>query len=257
MFFILSKLLAFLVRPIIWIAVLLLYGLWGKKNKWKKRSLVLGVIFFFIFTNHFLFNLCMNVWEVETQTTEQLQEVYDIGILLGGYSNFNIRPNHDRHNFSERANRFNNALELYHKGKIKKILLTGGSGSLVENEPSEAPSIQNFLILSGVPDSNIIVEGASRNTWENALLSKEILDRDYPDASCLLITSAWHMRRAQGCFNKARVPYTPFSTDHMSEKIRPVPESILFPDRLGLYRWELLVREIVGYIMYWLQGYIA
>ena len=256
MFFILSKVLVFLIKPINWIWFSLLYALFGKRPKWKKRSLIAAVVLFLIFTNHFLFNLSARWWEVETITADQVLESYDIGILLGGYSNFNIRPNHDRHNFSERANRFNNAIELYHQGKIKKLLLTGGSGSLLENEPSEAEAMRSYLIQTGVPDSNIIIEGASRNTRENATLSKAILDKDYPNASCLLITSAWHMRRAMGCFDKVELVYTPYSTDHLSEKIRPVPESILFPDRLGLYRWEVIIREIVGYIMYWLQGYI-
>ena len=256
MFFVLSKILVVLIKPINWVAFCLLYANFGRKPKWKKRSLIWGLILFWVFTNHFLFNLAARVWEVETITTEQIQESYDIGILLGGYSNFRIRPNHDRHNFSERANRFNNALELYHEKKIKRILLTGGSGSLLDDEPSEAISVREFLLQSGVPDSAIIIEPNSRNTWENAKFTKQILDEGYPEASCLLITSAWHMRRSKGCFNKAGVSYTPFSTDHISERIRFAPESILLPDRQGFYRWEIIVKEMVGCFMYWLRGYM-
>ena len=256
MFFILSKILVVFIKPINWVAFFLLYATFGKKEKWKKRSLYTALLLFWIFTNHFLFNLAARAWEVNTITMEQIEQTYDIGILLGGYSNFRIVPNHDRHNFSERANRFNNALELYYEGKIKKILLTGGSGSLLKDEPSEAVLIREFLVQSGIPDSVIIVEGASKNTWENAKFTAEILEKDYPNASCMLITSAWHMRRSQGCFDKAGVSYTPFSTDHLGERVRLSPESFLLPDRQGFYRWEIIVKEMVGCFMYWIKGYL-
>ena len=47
-------------------------------------------------------------------------------------------------------------------------------------------------------------------------LAKEILAKDYPDATCLLITSAWHMRRSKGCFDRVDLTYTPFSVDFLA-----------------------------------------
>lgn len=190
MFFILSKVLYFLIKPINWVAFPLLYFLWTKNTTRKRWALIITVSAFFFFTNHFIFNQVMRLWEVDTITADQIREPYDIGIILGGYSNFSIRPNHDRHNFNERGNRFYNALELYFEGKIQKLLLTGGTGAMLENQPSEASQMLLFLEKLGIPREDIILEPNSRNTRENALFTQQLIQDQYPNAKCLLITSA-------------------------------------------------------------------
>jgi uncharacterized SAM-binding protein YcdF (DUF218 family) len=210
----------------------------------------------FLFTNRFLTNQVLKLWEMDTVTADQLQQTYDIGILLGGFSNSQIRPSHDRFNVSIRANRFLNAYELYKTGKVKKLLLTGGSGDLLQQQPSEAMELKKFLLRLGVPEQDIIIEADSRNTYENAVFTKEILDREFPGASCLLITSAFHMRRSVGCFEKVGVNCVPFSVDFISEKDRWAPEHTLIPDRIGFYLWEILVKEWIGCATYWMKGYI-
>lgn len=256
MFFILSKVLYFLIQPMNWVLGLMLYALLAKKPVRKKRSLLLAVVLGIFFTNHFIFNEVVRCWEVETLTADEITQPYDIGILLGGYSNPHIRPTADRMNFSRTANRFLNAYELYRNGKIRKILLTGGSGSLLQNHPSEAVEAREFLLEAGVPDSNIIVEGASRNTYESAVFTQKILAEKHPGASCLLLTSAWHMRRSVGCFRKAGVQFTPFSVDHLTEVRRWEFENTLIPDRMGFAWWEAIIKEWVGCVMYRLQGYL-
>lgn len=256
MFFILSKTLFIFIQPINWVIGLMLFALFTKREKWKRRALSWAVIFAIFFTNRLIYNQFVKTWELKTITADQIEQPYDIGILLGGYSNSQIRPTHDRQNFSARANRFLNAYELYKTGKVRKLLLTGGSGDLLQNNPSEAEAVHDFLLRIGVPESDIIVEGKSRNTWENAVFTKEILDRDFPNAKCLLITSAWHIRRSIGCYEKAGVAFTPFSVDFVTERDRWAPENSLIPDRQGFYLWEMLIKEWVGCVMYKLQGYI-
>lgn len=256
MFFILSKVLYFLIKPIVWLALLLLYALFGKKPKWKKRSLKVGVLLFFLFSNHFLFNQVALLWEVKSLRATTTMPTYDIGILLGGYSNLNLSPSHDRHNFSDRGNRLTQTLELYYKGKIKKILLTGGSGRLLGYEASEAILVGAYLNDMGIPEEDIILEPDSRNTFENALNTSKIIRNQYNSSSCLLITSAWHMRRAEGCFNKTGLAVTPYCADYLGEIRHFAPESILLPDRKGFYHWEILIKEWLGYFFYWVKGYV-
>lgn len=256
MFFILSKILVFLIRPITWITGLLLYSYFGRNKKWKKRCLGYSILILFVFSNSFLLNQAIKIWEVETIRASDIQTPYDIGILLGGYSNTKIIPSHDRHNFSERANRFNNTLELYRSGKIKKILLTGGSGSILQKQAKEASEMQSFLRNLGIPNEDIIVEAESRNTRENAMYTKAIIQEKFSQAKCLLITSAWHMRRSKGCFDKVDLLVTPYSVDHLSEVNNYSPEALFLPNSLALRRWDWLLKEWVGYVVYWLKGYI-
>jgi len=238
MFFILSKVLFFIIQPVNWIVFPLLYALLGKNKLLKRRCLILGVCAAIFFTNHFVFNSFVKIWEVDTIKTDEIVKTYDIGILLGGYSNFFVRPDDDRHNYNERGGRFFQTYELYKKGKFKKFLLTGGSGFMFGTEKSEA-----------------ILARDSKNTFENALFTKEILDKSYPNAKCLLITSAWHMRRSKGCFDKVGIQYTPFSVDFIGEKSRLAPASIIIPNSETLWRWELIVKEIVGTVAYKVRGY--
>ena len=256
MFFILSKTLNILIMPLNWVIGFALYAAFGKNVKWKRRSLLSAIVLLIFFTNHFFFNQVMKAWEYDTITMDQLQDTFDIGILLGGYSNPNIIPGHDRHNFGPSASRFTNTLELYHQGNIRKILLTGGSGRILDIEPSEALLVRDFLIRIGIPAEDIIIDPDSRNTRENAVFTKKILDEKYPNASCLLITSAFHMRRAMRCFDKVGIEYTPFSVDFHGERTRFVPESFILPDRLGFFRWEMMIKEWVGIVFYKLRGYI-
>lgn len=254
MFFILSKVLYFLIMPLNWVIGLLLYSLFGKHPKWKKRARNWALIMLLFFTNHFICNLVIRGWESEVVAVDSL-ETYDIGIVLGGYSNFEIYPR-DRYNFSKRANRLTQAIELYKKGIIKKMLLTGGSGSILLNERSEATEVESYLLLMGVKSEDIILEADSRNTHENATLTKKILDQKYPTASCLLITSAFHMRRSKACFEKEGMNFKAFSTDVIGERIRFTPGSLIIPNRDGFWRWEMLTKEWVGCVAYWLRGYI-
>ncbi len=256
MFFIISKVLYFLIQPMNWVIGLIAFSLFSKKRERKRKALVAALILFLIFTNRLLFNQVAKLWELKTITADQIQQPYDIGILLGGYSNSHILPHHDRMNFSSRANRFLNAYELYRTGKVKKLLLTGGSGDLLQEQPGEAGLMKDFLMRLGVPETDIIMENDSRNTWENALFSKKMLDERHPGASCLLITSAWHMRRSIGCFEKAGVEFTPFSVDFLSEKDRWAPENSIIPDRNGFLFWEYLIKEWFGCVAYAAKGYL-
>ena len=256
MFFIISKLLLFLIKPINWVLFLLLYALFSKKRNRKRKAVVIAVVMTLFFSNRFIFNQFAKIWEVKTITADEIIRPYKVGILLGGYSNGHIVPRHERHNFSFVSNRFINTYELYRTGKIEKILLTGGSGDVLKDQPPEAPMVAEFLKRIGVPEKDIIVEGESRNTYENAIFTKNILQQKNIRGNYLLITSAWHIRRAQGCFEKAGVSFTPYSVDFFSEADRWHPENTIFTCSEGFYLWEKMMKEWVGYAVYWMQGYL-
>ncbi len=258
MFFILSKLLAFLLRPIVWVFFLLLGSLWVKTGKRRKRLLWTGLIVLYLFSNSFLFNLFVRWWEqpssVETRFSSSGN--YELAIVLGGYSELSALGNQELHHLSGSGNRFHQALQLFERGVFKSWLLSGGSGRLLSNEKKEAPLVRELLLQLGVEPSNIIVEEKSRNTHENALFSKRIVQDQFPDAQVLLITSAWHMPRAKACFEKEGIDVVPFCTDYKSKKVVFRPEKLLLPDAGALKDWELLIKEWVGYLVYRIKGYL-
>lgn len=255
MFFILSKVLFFLIKPSVWILALLVYAIFGKRPARKQNALIAATVLFLFFSNHFIYNLIINGYEPPVVEMNDLDGVYDIGILLGGYSYFFPVQTEDRHTFNHSAGRLTETLELYHTGKIKKILLSGGSGRILTQERSEALEVAELLQRWNVPPKDILIEPDSRNTRENALFSKQFIEENHPGARCLLITSAWHLPRAAACFRAVDMEVTPFPVDHRSERIRAHPESWLLPDARGLDHWEKLIKEWIGYGVYWVRGY--
>ncbi len=256
MFFILSKVLYFLVTPIVWVLGLLVASIWVKHGKWKKRLQWSSLAVLAIFSNPLIYNGFIQWWEVETITAEDISKPYDVAILLGGFGHPYGLPSEQHFRFGTAANRFTQTLELYRTGKIKKILLTGGAADLMQKMPAEAEQAAVLLGKLGVPASNIIIEPNARNTRENAIFTADLLAQEATSTSYLLITSAAHLPRAKACFDKAGIAYTPYAVDHHAEFFRWEFQFLLQPSAITLERWAKLIKEWIGYGVYKIVGYI-
>lgn len=254
MFFILSKTAFYLLMPMTWIIGFLIYALLTRNQKRRKKLLVTTVVLLFVFGNGFLINELFLQWEIPPTPIADLKQTYDVGIVLTGITNIDQKPR-DRVYFEKGADRIMHALQLYKMGKVRHILISGGSGNLVGSKESESEELAQVLRMSGVPDAAITIENKSRNTRENALLSAKILKDKFPDQSYLLITSAFHMRRSKGCFEQAKVPVTVFSTDFYSKSRKFTPDRLILPSEGALGKWYVLWHEVLGYLVYKAMGY--
>ena len=243
MFFIASKLLAFLSKPIIWIFLLLISLLIFKSKR--KKLLYITFFTFYFFTNSFIADSCSRLWEIPRfQPTEK----YDIGIVLGGIADYDKITK--AHNFNKHADRLMDAEQLYHKGIIKKIMLSGGNGMLFNDGYIEANTMRDHLLQNKIPNEDIIIENTSRNTKENAFNSAIILKQKLPNASVLLITSAQHMKRAQYCFKRASIQTTAFPTDCTTSYFNFGIEYMFLPRTSAIEVWENLIHEWIGFLVY-------
>ena len=252
-FFVISKILDFLLEPLLWIMVLLLFSLFSKNPKRKRKSLVAAIVLLLVFSNSFLLDEAMRAWEMPATKISDLPETYDAGIVLSGMVMYDNSL--DRIQFNRRNDRLMQAVTLYKKGKIKKIFFSGGSGSLVYTYLKESEMVKKFLVEIGIPAEDIITENKSNNTRENAVFTKEVLDKEIPHGKFLLFTSAFHMRRAVGCFKKAGIEVTPYSTDRYSGPRKYYPSYLLLPHAGALFDWSSLLHEIIGYGVYKVMGY--
>jgi uncharacterized SAM-binding protein YcdF (DUF218 family) len=100
---------------------------------------------------------------------------------------------------SERLSAFVGLARQYPEAKL---VFTGGSGELFGSSTSEAEVVKLFFREQGLPADRLLVEDRSRNTYENALFTKALVQ---PPAGqrWLLITSAFHMPRAVAVFRHA------------------------------------------------------
>ena len=255
MFFILSKTLNYLVMPLSIVMALLILSRIVRSQRWRKGLLWGGLILLFIFSNEFIANELMKSWEVETKPYSSMRK-YRLGIVLTGTVMPQLKPD-DRVYFSKGADRIVHTVQLYKLGLIEKILVSGGSGRIVDIKEREADRFKEVMILMGIPDSVILLENQTRNTYESAREVSKILDAlAYSKEDCLLITSAFHMRRSLACYVKAGIAMDTFSTDFYAHHSRYYPDAFIIPKVEALIIWNKLVKEWVGMIAYWVAGYI-
>ena len=252
-FFIISKILDFLLEPVLWLVVLLFFSLFSKHPKRKRKFLFTAIVFLLVFSNSFLLDEAMRAWEMPATKISEIPETYDAGIVLSGMIAYD--HSFDRIQFDRRNDRLMQAISLYKMKKIRKIVFSGGSGSLVYTYLKESEMVKKFLAEIGIPEGDIIVENKSDNTRENALFTQEILQREIPAGKFLLFTSAFHIRRAVACFKKAGIEVTPFPTDRYSGPRKFYPDHLLLPNTKALYDWNDLLHEIIGYAVYKIMGY--
>ncbi len=252
MFFILSKLLQFIINPVLWVVVLLFFSLFGKDEKFKKRYLTFALGLILFFSNAFIIDEFARAWEIPATRYESLKK-YDAGIVLGGMMQYD--KEYDRLQFYRGIDRLLQAVELYKRGVIKKIIFTGGSGIVLHPEKKEGPLVARYLLTLGVPEKDFLIESESNNTHENAVFTKAMLDKENLRGDFLLITSAFHMRRSLGCFKKAGIHAESYSVDRYSGPRKFEIDHLFIPDISAFYNSSNLVHEIVGFITYKIVGY--
>ena len=253
MFFLLSKILDFLLQPVFWVLLIFGAAFLTRLPKRKKTLCITGFCLLLFLTNPFFINEAWLAWEKPPVFVKDVP-VYDAAIVLTGITNNDKSP-HDRVYFNKGADRILHTLMLYKKGRFRTIIISGGSGSIRQKYSSEAAELRNILLQASVPDSCIIMEAQSRNTRENALFTQKIVASRLDLKKLLLITSAFHMRRAEGCFNKVGLKPDVFPADYYGSDRNYSPDSLLLPSEGALADWSRLIHEIVGFLTYKVLGY--
>lgn len=255
MFHIVSKILTFFLMPAGIICILLIYAI-STKNRTKSRKTVIAtLIFFYIFSSPFITNEILLMWEVPPTAISTVKP-HDIGIILtGGTINTTRQPAENIY-LGGTSDRIGQTLQLYRLGKIKKILISGGEVPILRKTTSrEIDQIARYLIISGVIREDIYFEDRSTNTHENAVNTAKILKKQFPNQSYILITSGFHLKRAIRCFEKAGVKVTPYGSNYLSSERQWVPTYFL-PAGDSIGHLQLIFREVIGYITYWIFGWI-
>jgi len=256
MFFIISKVFGFLTSPFTWIAAGIIYALITKIPQRKQKALIFSCLIFLIFSNEFLAEEALRTLEIENSTFKE-NEQYDVGIILGGMIRYDAR--NDRVIFNQNIDRLLQPLILQKKGKIKKLLISGGSGDINHPEIKEAALLRRVACELGFDTNDVWIETKSRNTRENAKYSRELLQekfKNYKDQKILLISSATHMKRSLGCFKKEGVNAIPYGTAKLSGPRDIHFQKLFIPNVYAIHAWEIFFHETLGLWTYKLAGYI-
>lgn len=250
MFFILSKTLFYLVMPATWLLILLLLAIYS--SKYRKKLLIIATCCFVFFSNSFIVNNLLFLWEVRPVPINEVKH-HKLAVILTGVTNYGQKP-YDRVYFNRGADRVLHPLYLYRLGKIDKILITGGEAPTEDTILNESIQLRQVLIYAGVDSNDIYLEPKAINTRENALFSAPIIKKIVGNEPVLIVTSAFHMRRSLGCFEKVGVKCDAFPVDFYITESKFGLTNI-FPTAKAFNHWETLSHEIVGYVVYGIVGY--
>lgn len=257
MFFVLSKILGFVLAPSN--ALALLGGLGAMLAAFGVRGLgtvlMASAIFgFAIFGLSPLANILLLPLE-ERFPRPAVEQAPDGVVVLGGSFDTVVAGARREIALTEAAERLTEIATLARRWPDARIVFSGGSGAIVYDGATEADLAAQIFASFGVPLERLTFEGRSRNTVENARFTRDLVEPQ-PNERWLLVTSAYHMPRAVGCFRKAGFEVTAWPVDYRTRG----PEDAARPFSsvsAGLRRSDVAVREWVGLVTYWLLGYVV
>lgn len=132
-----------------------------------------------------------------------------------------------------------------------KLIFTGGTGSLTQQEYKAADVAKKLFQQQGLDINKITFERESRNTYENVIFSKKIIN-PVANKNWILITTSWHMPRSVGIFCKAKWPVIPYPVDHSTKKGNLL--RIDFNVLGNLNSLKTAIKEWLGLFAYYLSG---
>lgn len=173
-------------------------------------------------------------------------------VTLGGTINQYLTAARGQPSLTEGGERLTEFVHLARRFPGARLVFSGGSGALLDSSLKEADSARLFFDQMGLSDRGIVYESRARNTYENALFSKEIVGDDASRRKWVLITSAAHMPRAMGVFRQAGWNVMAYPVDYVTAGLGGF--ELRFRPLRGLSSLNSAMREWVGLIAYRVLG---
>lgn len=258
--FTLSKILALLAQPSSVAVLCLLVGLWMmRRGTASRRARLLawgGVLALIVGGLSPLGNLVVLPLEQRFASVPPpaATERVDGIILLGGFEDGWISGGRGGLGLNEAAERVTEGLRLALRHPQAKVVFTGGVGGLLARGAEAALPVGAFLTEAGVAPERLVLENRSRNTYENAVFTRELV-KPAAGERWYLVTSAYHMPRAMGLFRKAGFDVVAYPVDY---RTRGAEDLGRFFERIpqGLMRVDVGFNEWLGLAAYRALGRI-
>jgi uncharacterized SAM-binding protein YcdF (DUF218 family) len=257
MFFYLSKIVWFFLQPLNLAILLLLAGLvagWFGRRSLLRAGAALAFLVLALSAWTSLGALMLNPLEERFPRPAAPPAKVDGIVVLGGGLEGAINLARGGYELNSGGDRFVEAAVLARRYPQAMIVISGGVGTLVLEGEGDAATAPRLLAALGVAADRLILEDKSRNTYENAVFTKRLV-APKPGENWLLVTSAFHMPRAKGLFDKAGFPTVPWPVDYRTSGREGVS---LFADNTAdaLANTTTALREWIGLVAYWLTGRI-
>jgi len=204
-FFWLSKILWFVASPTNLLLVALLAGVllswtrWQRLGRWLISCVALtAALIATLPAGEAMWSRLEDRFPVVSEPVESIDGI----VVLGGVVNQLLTRSRGQMAIGGAVERLTELANLARMHPQAKIIFTGGSGDPFAQDVKEADVLPPLLRTLGLDPGRVVLENQSRNTYENAVYSRE-LAAPKPGERWVLITSAFHMPRAVGCFRRA------------------------------------------------------
>ncbi|MBO0763667.1 MAG: YdcF family protein [Hyphomicrobiaceae bacterium] len=256
MFFLLAKVLWFLLQPSSLMIAAVMAGAALAATRWcrlGRKLLWSGSLALLICGLTPLGDVLIRPLETRFPRPALTPEMPVAGIIvLGGAEDGHADGSPQLAALNEAAERYTEAVALVRRLPAARLVFSGGSGAVLAASAPEAETAARLFEALGVPRERITLEPASRDTYENALFTARILNPK-PGERWLLVTSAWHMPRAIGCFRRAGFTIEAWPVDYRTPgRLQPLRFHSSMPE--GLRRIDFIAKEYLGLVIYYLAG---
>lgn len=242
MFYILSRIFAWIAEPLayIFICFILAIVLPRKMRRTRITMAILAVVLFFTFTNPMLYTCAERMWVANVETPDQ-NAIYDYGVVLGGYSMYDSERNTIE--YQKAVDRLIVAVRYLREGRVKQIIISGDGSTEVDS----ATFYKEMKQVFDLTPAEVVMDNKPRNTRENATKTIELLGDSLAGKRLAVFTSAIHTPRSRLTFEQEGVDATYIPTDF---RYRRDNYTMWMPSVEILADWGKLIHEWVGYVVY-------
>ncbi|EAU42799.1 hypothetical protein FP2506_08156 [Fulvimarina pelagi HTCC2506] len=173
-------------------------------------------------------------------------------IVLGGAFDTRVARTRGVIELNEAADRASVSVALARTYPGADVLFSGGVAAAFREDIPETQSAEQFYLGLGLDPNRLKLDGKARDTFENAVYAKALADPQ-PGETWLLVTSAYHMPRAMGCFRTVGFDVVPYPVDYRTPEGADVWRPSTATTR-NLEKVHFAIREYIGLAAYWAAG---
>ena len=233
----------------LWLVILT--GLIVYRKKAALWFLFISVGFFWIFTTPIVSSYMVASLEQKFMPVPvDKSPTADAIVVLGGSIAGPDSPRIDIE-LTDNSDRILHSARLYRAGKAPIVFAAGGA---MDTQP-EAYAMKALLVEWGVPEKNVVIETESLNTYQNAVNTKPLLDKQ-GIKRILLVTSAIHMPRALATFQALGINAIPSPTDYLEVDLKNYEIKDFLPDIDALGKTSMVIKEYLGLMVYRWRGWV-
>lgn len=239
-----SRLFACLASPVLYILALFVWAVISRSARVRKRLLIINGVLLLFFTNNWIYYSAEQLWLSGNIHVADTTRHYDYALIPGGMTGYDTPR--QRIEYGEAGDRLVSCAELYRKGLIDKIIITGDGAS--DETGDVGVFLRHMNDVYGIDSTRIIIETAARNTMQNFTNVIALMGNELHESKVLVINSGIFMRRTKLCCRKVGLAADFYTTDFNVEPKRGWEDFV--PNFHLLDRWMYLGHELIGYIAY-------